>query len=39
MDIEQDVVGDQTPERPHFLGEEIARPDNIHVRLDELLPG
>jgi hypothetical protein len=38
VDEEEDVVGYQSAQCPHFGGEEISRHQHLHVRADELLP-
>ena len=38
MNVEQDVEGDQAMCSPDLLGEEIRRPDDIHMRGNELFP-
>src|SRR6266581_256461 len=37
-DKKQDVIGDESPQRPDFSREEVSRHEDVHVRADELLP-
>src|SRR5262249_52099742 len=38
VDEEEDGVGHQSAQGPNLSGEEIRRPQHLHVRADELLP-
>ena len=38
VDEEQRIVRDQARTAPNFLSEEVSRPGDLQMRLDELLP-